>query len=151
MGPCASLFSAVAERWHDESGGLLAITCHFADGDLLQCRFAISPLLETTDALRSLLIPGRESYQLPWQRQVRGRLAGLELEPLAAVLRLPGYQPDFLNPPPQGPYTEFDAELQQLIRTPPERVVAELGQALHASPAGQAALRTHPELGGEPE
>jgi hypothetical protein len=60
----------------------LAITCHFADGDLLQCRFAISPLLETTDALRSLLIPGRETYQLAWQRQVRGRLAGLALEPL---------------------------------------------------------------------
>jgi DNA-binding transcriptional ArsR family regulator len=129
----------------------LAITCHFADGDLLQCRFAISPLLETTDALRSLVIPGRESYQLPWQRQVRGRLAGLALEPLAALLRLPGYQPDFLSPPPQGPYTEFGAELQQVMRTPPARVLAELGQALHASPAGQAALRAHPDLAGEPD
>lgn len=129
----------------------MAITCYFADGDLLQCRFAISPLLETTDALRSLLIPGRETYQLPWQRQVRGRLGGLELAPLAALLRLPGYQPDFLSPPPQGPYTEFAAELEQLMRTPAARVTVELGQALHASQAGQAALRAHPELGGDPE
>jgi DNA-binding transcriptional ArsR family regulator len=79
------------------------------------------------------------------------RLAGLELEPLAALLRLPGYQPDFLNPPPQGPCTEFGTELEQLTRTPSSRVMAELGQALHATPAGQAALRAHPELGGEPE
>ena len=50
----------------------------FRSEDLLQCRFAISPLNETADALRSLARPGAAVYHLPWQRQAP-MLLGLSL------------------------------------------------------------------------
>jgi hypothetical protein len=70
----------------------------FDSADLLQCRFAVSPLTETTDALRSLVQPVPVVYHLTWQRQVRPQLPGLRLEPLLAILSWSGYQPDFLRP-----------------------------------------------------
>jgi Family of unknown function (DUF5937)/Helix-turn-helix domain len=126
----------------------MSITFRFRAEDLLQCRFAISPLGETAAALRSLVMPGREGYHLPWQRQVRGRLPELGIEPLLAVLAVRGYQPDFLSPPPAGPFTEIDAELDRVRATAPERVAAELDLSLGA-PAGRAA-RHGPELAADP-
>lgn len=43
----------------------MGIVFRFRAEDLLQCRFAISPLNETTDALRSLMLPGGAAYHLP--------------------------------------------------------------------------------------
>jgi hypothetical protein len=127
----------------------MSITFRFRAEDLLQCRFAISPLGETADALRSLVMPGREGYHLPWQRQVRGRLPELGIEPLLAVLAVRGYQPDFLSPPPVGPFTEIDAELDRVRATAPERVAAELDLSLGTVPAGRGA-RHGPELAADP-
>jgi hypothetical protein len=70
----------------------------FRSEDLLQCRFAISPLNETADALRSLARPGAAAYHLPWQRQARELVPGLGIEPLLAILAVHGYQPDFISP-----------------------------------------------------
>jgi DNA-binding transcriptional ArsR family regulator len=128
----------------------MSIVFRFRAEDLLQCRFAISPLGETADALRSLVLPGREGYHLRWQRQVRGRMADLGIEPLLAVLAIRAYQPDFLNPPPPGPFTEIDGELERVRATPPERVAAELDRSLDGHPAGRAARAAHPELSGDP-
>jgi hypothetical protein len=58
----------------------------FRSEDLLQCRFAISPLNETADALRSLARSGAAAYHLPWQRQARELVPGLGIEPLLAIL-----------------------------------------------------------------
>src|ERR1035438_2530684 len=77
--------------------------------DLLQCRFAVSPLTETTDALRSIARFGAEGYTRAWQRQVRPRLPGLRLEPLLAILSWSGYQPDFLAPAPDSPFSGREA------------------------------------------
>ena len=128
----------------------MSITFRFRAEDLLQCRFAISPLGETTDALRSLVMPGREGYHLPWQRQVRGRLPDLGIEPLLAMLAIRGYQPDFLNPPPAGPFTEIDDELERVRATPADRVLAELHRCLDGHPAGRAVRRAQPGLSGQP-
>ena len=84
----------------------MPLIMRFDSADLLQCRFAVSPLTETTDALRSLVRPVPEVYHLPWQRQVRPRLPGLRLEPLLALLAWSDYQPDFLAPAPDSPFTE---------------------------------------------
>jgi hypothetical protein len=89
--------------------------------DLLQCRFAVSPLTETTDALRSLVRPAPEAYHLTWQRRVRPRLPGLRLEPLLAILSWSGYQRDFLAPAPDSPFTEVEAELDRVRATSPAR------------------------------
>ena len=75
----------------------------FRSEDLLQCRFAISPLNETADALRSLARPGSAAYHLPWQRQARELVPGLGIEPLLAILAVHGYQPDFISPAPDSP------------------------------------------------
>lgn len=119
--------------------------------DLLRCRFAISPLGETADALRSLARPAALPGHLPWQRQARAQLAGLEIGPLLAMLSARGYQPDFLGPAPVSPFTEFDAELDQVRGTSPERVAAEFAQWQDRGPAAASqVLRSYPELAGEP-
>jgi DNA-binding transcriptional ArsR family regulator len=109
--------------------------------DLLQCRFAVSPLTETTDALRSIARFGGEGYNLAWQRQARPRLPGLHIEPLLAILSWPGYQPDFLAPAPDSPFTEVETELDRVRSTTPTRVATELSTIRHV----------HPALAGNPE
>ena len=119
----------------------------FRSEDLLQCRFAISPLNETADALRSLARPGAAAYHLPWQRQARELVPGLGIEPLLAILAVHGYQPDFISPAPDSPFTEIGAELDRVRATPPEKVAAELAECLgpewdtHQRDGGPAAVR----------
>lgn len=113
----------------------MPLIMRFDSADLLQCRFAVSPLTETTDALRSLVQPVPEVYHLTWQRQVRPQLPGLRLEPLLAILSWSGYQPDFLAPAPDSPFTEVEAELDRVRATPPDRVAAELSTVRYVHPA----------------
>jgi DNA-binding transcriptional ArsR family regulator len=128
----------------------MSIIFRFRAEDLLQCRFAISPLNETTDALRSLMLPGRAAYHLPWHREARRILPDLRIGPLLAVLAVRGYQPDFLNPAPGGPFTEIETELERVRATSPLRVAAELAECLRRNPGVQASWREHPELSGDP-
>jgi DNA-binding transcriptional ArsR family regulator len=137
----------------------VTLLLRFRSEDLLQCRFAISPLNETADALRSLSRRGAEAYHLTWQRQARRLVPALGIGPLLAIMSMPGYQPDFLNPAPDGPFTEIDAELDRVRGTPPAKVAAELRQCLGepgsagrigGASAGSAVLREHPELAVDP-
>ena len=112
----------------------------FQPADLLQCRFAVSPLGEVTDALRFLgraarrATPGAEGYHRPWQRQVRPLLADLGIGPILAVTGIDGYQPDFLNPVPDSPFAEIGTEIDRVRATHPNRVAAELARALARRP-----------------
>lgn len=128
----------------------MTLLLRFRSADLLQCRFAISPLNETADALRALSNPKATAYHLPWQRQARQLVPSLGIEPLVAILSIRGYQPDFFNPAPDSPFTEIEAELDRVRATPPAKVAAELAECLDAGPAGRIARRSHPELGGSP-
>lgn len=128
----------------------MGITFHTSAEDLLRCRFAISPLGETADALRSLTRTAALPGHLPWQRQARTKLPGLQIGLLTAVLSARGYQPDFLSPPPDGPFTDISAELDQVRATPPERVAAELVQWQAGDPAAAAVAREHPDISSEP-
>ncbi len=119
---------------------LLTLVVRFRSEDLLQCRFAISPLNETADALRSLSRPGAAAYHLAWQRQARDLLPSLGLEPLLRILAVRGYQPDFINPAPDSPFTQIGAELDRVRATPPHKVAAELTQCL--GPAWPAPQRS---------
>ncbi len=118
----------------------MTLLVRFSSEDLLRCRFAVSPLMETCSALRALAGPGGAAYHLPWQRQARPLIPGLGIEPLLAVLSWRGEQPDFLSPAPENPFTEIGAELGRVRATPPARVAAELAMIRHA----------HPALGGDP-
>ena len=125
----------------------MTLVLRFRSEDLLQCRFAVSPLNETADALRSLSMRSAEAYHLPWKRQTRKLLPGLGIGPLLAILALRGDQPDFLTPAPDSPFTEIGAELDRVRATPPAKVAAELAECLSGQPA---IPRDHPELAGDP-
>lgn len=128
----------------------MTIVLRFRSEDLLQCRFAISPLNETADALRSLTRRGAAAYHLAWRRQARQRVPGLRIGPLLAILSARGYQPDFLNPAPGSPAGDIGAELDRVRATPPGKVAAELRQFLDGQAAGSDSRREHPELGEDP-
>lgn len=80
------------------------ITLWLGHADLARCRFAISPLLETTGAVRTLLAPDHHPVHLPWLRRARP-LPEPERTVLAALVPTYGYTPDFLTPPPEHPLT----------------------------------------------
>ena len=126
----------------------MALALRFGPEDLLRCRFALSPLWETMNAIRTLAEPQRHGYHLPWLRQVQPQLPHLELVPLLAVQPHRGYTPDFLTPPPQSPLVTIDQELDRVRSTPAGEVAVELGRTLAqregAPPAALLALLANP-------
>ncbi|WP_067806958.1 ArsR/SmtB family transcription factor [Actinomadura formosensis] len=98
----------------------------FAPDDVARVRFAFSPLWEMVLSLRVLGDPSGHALHLPWVHAVRPRLRGLDLEPLLEVVPPTGYAPDFLTPPPESPLPDLAAELETVLATPPDVVVAEL-------------------------
>ena len=126
----------------------MALALRFGPEDLLRCRFALSPLWETTNAVRTLAEPERHGYHLPWLRQVQAQLPGLDLAPLLAVQPRHGYTPDFLAPAPQSPLVTIDQELDRVRSTPTDQVAVELDRSLTqregAPPAALRALLADP-------
>ena len=108
----------------------MALALRFGPEDLLRCRFALSPLWETTNAVRTLAEPQRHGYHLPWLRRVQAELPRLELASLLAVQPRHGYTPDVLAPPPQSPLVTIDQELERVRSTPADVVALELGRSL---------------------
>jgi DNA-binding transcriptional ArsR family regulator len=94
--------------------------------DLARLRFAISPMWELVISLRGLRDPARAPMHLPWVREVRERVRGLDLLPLMGLVSLSGYIPDFLTPPPNTPLASFEDELEAIRTTPAARVRTEV-------------------------
>ena len=103
------------------------IAYRFGRDDLLRTRFAISPLFELAASVRVLRDPGGHSVHLPWVREARARLAGLDYSLIDALHPDGPYAPDFIAPPPLTPLPVFDEELARVRATPPDRVRLELG------------------------
>ncbi|MFJ5552784.1 DUF5937 family protein [Streptomyces sp. NPDC093225] len=118
----------------------------FGEGDLLRCRFALSPRWETQEAVRTLQRPGRHGYHLPWLRGIRAAAAELDLRPLWLLMPVRGYTPDFLGPPPLGPAAGFEEEMAAVRATDPATARVEIERALrdtpgaYGSPLGRAML-----------
>ncbi|MGP3688536.1 DUF5937 family protein [Streptomyces sp. IBSNAI002] len=106
----------------------------FGPGDLLRCRFAVSPRWETQEAVRSLLRPYRHTYHLPWLRKVRAAADGLDLRPLWLLMPHAGHNPDFLSPPPLGPSVTFEEELARVRAADPEAAHEDLRLSLACTP-----------------
>lgn len=90
---------------------------HFGESDLLRCRFAISPLWETQEAVRTLKRPERQGYHLPWLRRIRAAARTVDLTRIWLLMPRRGYSPDFLGRPPIGPAATFDEEIAGLRAT----------------------------------
>lgn len=93
---------------------------HFREADLLRIRFAVSPLWETQEAVRTLKRPERHGYHLPWLRRIRQAAAGLDLAALWLLMPRRGHTPDFLGPPPIGPAASFEEEIAAVRGVDPE-------------------------------
>lgn len=106
----------------------------FGPGDLLRCRFSISPRWETQEAVRVLLSPHRQAYHLPWLRQVRDAAEGLDLRPLRLLMPRTGHHPDFLSPPPLGPSVTFEEELARVRAADPDAAREDLRLSLVCTP-----------------
>ncbi|WP_328905944.1 winged helix-turn-helix domain-containing protein [Streptomyces sp. NBC_00234] len=109
---------------------------HFEESDLLRCRFALSPLWETQEAVRTLSRPGRHGYHLPWLRRIREGAAGLDLSPLWLLMPERGHNPDFFCPPPTGPATTFEEEIAQVRAVDPAMAREDMALALADRPGG---------------
>ncbi|MCL7428129.1 DUF5937 family protein [Streptomyces sp. YS415] len=125
----------------------MPLTLDLGTEDLTRCRFAISPLCQTHEALRLLRRPARHGYHRGWLRRVRRTVAALDLSPLWLFIPPPGgYIPDFLGPPPDEPYPSIEDELARMRATDPALAHAEMARSLActpglaASPEGRAAL-----------
>jgi DNA-binding transcriptional ArsR family regulator len=125
----------------------LPLTLHLGTEDLTRCRFAISPLCQTHEALRMLRRPARHGYHRTWLRRMRRTLAGLDLSPLWLFIpRTGGYTPDFLGPPPQEPSPSIEDELARMRATDSALAHAEIARSLACtpglaeSPQGRSAL-----------
>ena len=112
--------------------------------DLAGCRYAISPLIETTSALRVLTGHDRTGALRPWVDRVRPRLAPLRrAEPaVGALISLfrRDDNADFLHPSPAGPRGSFADELATVRATPPPVARAQLDRNLagHREPPAYA-------------
>lgn len=94
--------------------------------DVLNVRFAISPVWETSAAVRALIDDDRTAEHEPWHRIVGDRARELDLAPLFAVQPSKGFVPDFLTPPPATPAPRLRQQLAALRATPPDQVAREL-------------------------
>ncbi|MCX4819449.1 DUF5937 family protein [Streptomyces sp. NBC_01142] len=109
---------------------------HFGESDLLRCRFAVSPLWETQEAVRTLDRPERHGYHLPWLRRIRDAADGIDLRPLWLLMPQNGHNPDFLCPPPLGPIASFEEEIAGVRATPLETAREDMALALADRPGG---------------
>src|SRR5919205_1260532 len=86
------------------------ITIHTTADDFSELRFAFSPLTELIMSVKVLRDPTRHALHIPWVTRTRPLVEG----------------PDFLTPPPDGPFPDFEAELGRVAATPPDEVVREV-------------------------
>jgi len=103
-------------------------------------RFAISPLEEVLGAVQTLLGVRAHPAHLPW---VSGAPV-VDVPELAAVLSARHYITEFLSPPPEGPETTAEAQLEAVRATPPSQVALELSMVdadLSALPDDPATAR----------
>ncbi|MFF8590800.1 DUF5937 family protein [Streptomyces sp. NPDC015220] len=123
---------------------------HFGDDDLLRCRFAVSPLWETQEAVRTLGRPDRHGYHPQWLRRTREAARGLDLTALWLLMPVRGHSPDFLGPPPVGPAATFEEEIAGVRAADPVAARADIARSLADTPGalgspGGRALLADPE------
>jgi DNA-binding transcriptional ArsR family regulator len=111
---------------------------HFGEDDFLNCRFAVSPLWETHDAVRTLRRPDRQGYHVPWLRRIRTAAAGLDLAPLWLLMPRRGHSPDWLGAPPIGPAATFEEEIAAVRAADPEAAREDTARSLACTPGALA-------------
>jgi DNA-binding transcriptional ArsR family regulator len=105
----------------------MTIRIRLSPEDLAETRFAFSSVWEAAQSLEALENPGKYVFHLPWIDRARDAVRDLDLEPLTVLLSYPnGYRVDFVTPPPEGPYPDFEEELGRIRATPHDVVRREI-------------------------
>jgi DNA-binding transcriptional ArsR family regulator len=94
--------------------------------DVIRIRFAYSPLMELVLSLMALRAPREHSANLPWVRETRPLVAGLDLAEVYALVPVRGWMADFISFTPTEPQPDIATELDRIRRTPPPRVISDL-------------------------
>ncbi|MEV0223310.1 DUF5937 family protein [Streptomyces sp. NPDC050704] len=113
----------------------------FGEDDLLRCRFAISPLWETQEAVRTLNRTERHGYHPRWLHRIGAASAGLDLTPLWLLMPQRGHTPDWLGPPPLGPAATFEEEIAGVRAAEPEAAGEDVARALADTPGAAGSPR----------
>src|SRR4051812_35346180 len=121
------------------------LSFRFSPEDVANVRFAISPLMELHNSVRTLDHPESKAIHLPWVVATRERVADLDIGVLRALQRSRAYTPDFLAPPPRSPLGDLEAELAEMLATPADRVRAEVRRVADPLPAVLQPFETDPE------
>jgi DNA-binding transcriptional ArsR family regulator len=116
----------------------MPITVHLSSDDLAEIRFAFSPIWELGMSLyKPMRDPSKHALHLPWVQEATKAIEGRDLQVLFAVVPPSGvggqvhpYIPDFLTPPPETPFPQFEDELEQVSRTDPVRISTELSHMI---------------------
>lgn len=113
---------------------------------VVDIRFAVSPLNELGLSLRLLRDPSLYPLQLPWLRRTGPLRERLDLDVLRALCTPDMWTADFLNPAPRSPVTAFGTELAEVAQMPGHRFRRDLeamytdrGQALPPALDGDGA------------
>ncbi|ATL30552.1 ArsR/SmtB family transcription factor [Streptomyces formicae] len=114
---------------------------HFGQDDLLRCRFAVSPLWETQEAVRTLKRRDRHGYHPHWLRRIRAASRELDLSGLWLLMPQRGHSPDFLGPPPIGPAARFEEEIAGVRASDPGAAREDLARALACTPGAAESAR----------
>ncbi len=106
------------------------IRIHLTPEDLAETRFAFSPIWEVMQSFVGLRKPSSSVFHLPWMNEHREQIQALDLRPLLALVPTgTHYLPDFVSPPPEGPYPVFEEELERVAATPHAEVAIEVRRA----------------------
>ena len=117
----------------------MALTMRLNSDDLVRCRFAVSPLWETQNALRVLRFPHLHPALGGWCGRVRARLADVDVAPLHAVMPRHGYTPDFISAPVHAGTALIADQLAQVRTAPDDLVAGELSRVGEAGTGGARA------------
>lgn len=105
----------------------------FGVHDVVNIRFAVSPLWETVAGCRALIDPGGYAVHLPWIKsataQCQDRAFAARTSALCSLAQRTAGVPAFLTPPPRCPLAEIDEELAIMVATPVDRIRADLDDA----------------------
>ncbi|SFQ96325.1 Helix-turn-helix domain-containing protein [Lentzea waywayandensis] len=101
------------------------------ESDLVDVRFAVSPLSELTLSLRVLKDPAKYPLHVPWARRIRD----VDTEVLLALSTGRGWTPDFLSPRPLTPFTRIEDEFAALRETPTRTLRRDLRAVFGEVPA----------------
>jgi DNA-binding transcriptional ArsR family regulator len=118
---------ASSQRPLDDPGRM--ILARFHTEALTRVRFAISPMFEMIRSVRTLHDPASSALHLPWVESAKALTTDLDISRLIALQSAPVYNPDFVNPPPSSPLSDFEEELATMLATPDQQIAAEVRYA----------------------